>query len=99
VIATLEELGGLHARFTWCGLAVPLRPIVIEELVDELLETVSCPVALPVADGLNVSVTLIDCPGFNVAGRLTAEAENPVPVTPIEFTVSAAVPVELIVTV
>jgi len=59
---------------------------------------VSCPVAEPTTDGLNVSVNVIDCPGFNVAGRLTAETEKPVPVTATEFTVAAAVPLEVSVT-
>ena len=68
-------------------------------LVDELLVTVNCPLADPVVAGSNVSVTESDWPGLSVAGRLTADAEKPVPVTAIEFTVTAAVPVELRVTV
>jgi hypothetical protein len=65
------------------------------EFVDELLLMLSCPVAEPTARGLNVSVTVTACPGFSVAGRLTPEAENPLPVTVREFTVTGAVPLEV----
>ena len=68
-------------------------------LVDELLVTTSCPAAEPVVVGLNVSVTLSVWPGFRVAGRLTAEDEKPVPLTENPDTVTAAVPLEVSVTV
>ena len=41
VTAALEEPGGLHERLTWCGLAVPLSPMVTVEFVEELLDTVN----------------------------------------------------------
>jgi hypothetical protein len=66
---------------------------------DELLPIVSWPVAGPTEDGANVSVKTTVCPGFKVAGRLIDETEKPLPVTATEFTVTAAVPVELSVTV
>lgn len=68
-------------------------------LVEELLEMTRLPEAVPTVVGLKVSVRFIDCPGLRVAGRLTDEAVKPVPVTEMEFTVTAAVPDELSVTV
>jgi hypothetical protein len=44
--------------------------------------------------GSNVNVTPSAWPGLSVAGRFTADKENPLPVTDIEFTVTAAVPVD-----
>jgi len=64
-------------------------------LVDELLVIVNCPAAEPAVVGLKVRVRLSVCPGFKVAGRLTADAEKPLPVTAIEFTVTAAVPLDV----
>lgn len=78
---------------------VPLSPIVTVEFVDELLVTVSVPLAEPVAVGSNVSVILSALPGLSVAGRFTAEAEKPLPDTVTAFTVTGAVPVEDSVTV
>jgi len=49
--------------------------------------------------GLNVNVRLSVCPGLSFAGRLTDDVENPVPVTEIELTVTAAVPLDVRVTV
>ena len=94
-----EELGGLHARSTWCGFPVPLSPIVIFGFVDEVLEITSWPDALPTAVGSKVSVRVSDWPGLSFAGRLTAEAVNPAPVTEMELTVTAAVPLDVRVTV
>ena len=67
--------------------------------VEELLPMLSCPVTEPAVDGLNVSVSVTACPGLSVAGRLMADAEKPLPVTVIDFTVTAEVPVEVKVTV
>ena len=78
---------------------VPLSPMEIVELVDDVLEIVNWPDAFPAAVGSNVSVRLRACPGLSLAGRVTAEAEKPVPVTEMEFTVTAAVPLEVSVTV
>lgn len=60
---------------------------------------VSWPVAEPVVRGSKVSVSEIDWPGFSVAGRLTGETEKPAPLTPMELTVTAVVPLEVSVTV
>jgi hypothetical protein len=98
-IGTLDPVGAFHVKSTWCGFPVPLRGTVSVGFVDELLLIVSCPVAVPTADGLNVSVRVIVWPGFNVAGRLGEEAEKPLPVAVTEFTVTAAVPLEVSITV
>jgi hypothetical protein len=82
-----------------CGLPVPLRATVAVGFVEELLPMLSCPVTEPAVDGLNVSVSVTACPGLSVAGRLMADAEKPLPVTVIDFTVTAEVPVEVKVTV
>jgi hypothetical protein len=54
----------------------------------------TCPVADPATEGLNVSVTVMVCPGLRLAGRLTGDAEKPLPVTVIDLTVTGAVPVD-----
>ncbi len=64
-----------------------------------MLEIVSWPDAVPTVVGSKVRVTLSDCPGLSFAGSATAEAEKPDPATEIEFTVTAAVPLEVSVTV
>ena len=37
--------------------------------------------------------------GFNISGNVAPDTENPAPLTAAEFTVTAVVPVEVIVTV
>ena len=98
-VTEFDPLGACQLRSTWCALPVPLRATVMVGFVDELLLMLNCPVAAPAADGSNVSVTESVFPGLNVAGRLPAEAEKPVPVTVTEFTVTGAVPLEVRVTV
>ncbi len=98
-MATLDPEGACQLRATSSGLPVPVSGTVTVELVDDVLLTVICPVAEPTADGSKVSVTVSVCPGLSVAGRLAAEAEKPVPVTAMELTVTAAVPLEVKVTV
>jgi hypothetical protein len=78
--------------------AVPVNETAIVGFVDELLLTVIWPIIAPAVDGLNVSVTLVDCPGFKVTGRLIGDIVKPVPVTATEFTVTAAVPLDVSVT-
>ena len=63
-----------------------------------MLVIVSCPVAAPTVDGLNVNVIDKVWPGLSVAGRLIAETAKPVPVTATELTVTAAVPLEVRIT-
>ena len=69
------------------------------EFVAEVLEIVNWPDALPTVVGSNVSVTLSVWPGLSLAGRVTADEVKPAPVTEMEFTVTAAVPLEVSVTV
>ena len=95
----LELLGATQLRSTWCGFPVPLKATVMVAFVDELLVTVNCPVAEPVVVGSNVNETLNVCPGFRVVGKLIAGVEKPLPVTEIEFTVTADVPLDVSVTV
>ena len=92
-------MGATQFRSTWCDSPVPLKGRFTVGFVDELLLMVSCPDAEPIAVGLNVSVTLRVCPGLSVAGRLTGEAEKPLPVTATEFTVRAAIPLDVSVIV
>ena len=91
--------GALQLRSTWCGSPVPLNATVMVEFIDALLVTVNWPVADPRTVGLNVKVSDIVWPGLSFAGRLTAETEKPLPETATEFTVTAAVPVDVSVTV
>lgn len=73
--------------------------MVTVAFVDELLEIVSCPDAEPTTVGLKVNVSEMACPGFSVAGKLTDDVENPLPVTAIDLIVTAEVPVDVSVTV
>ena len=81
------------------GFPVPLRVTFAVGLVDELLLTVNCPFAAPVAGGSKVSVRVRVWPGLSVAGRLTEETEKPLPVTAMELRITGAVPPEVRVTV
>lgn len=94
-----EFAGAVQVRSTWCGFPVPLNPNVTVGFVDELLVMLNCPVAAPVTVGLNTRVMLRVWPGFSVAGSVTADDEKPLPLTATEFTVTAAVPLEVSVTV
>lgn len=98
-IGSLDPEGATQLRSTSCGAPEPLSPTVAVGFVDELLLTVSCPVADPTAVGSKVRVTDIVWPGFSVAGRLVGEAEKPLPVTVTEFTVTGPVPLDVNVTV
>lgn len=53
---------------------------------------------MPEAVGLNCTVTEVDCPGFNVTGKLEAETEKPDPDALALLIESGAVPVDLRVT-
>lgn len=69
------------------------------ELVDDVLEIVNWPEVFPVVVGSNVRVRFRVWPGLSLAGRVTAEAEKPFPETEMEFTVTAAVPLDVSETV
>jgi hypothetical protein len=78
-----------------CGVAeapVPLKETTVELPVDELLLTVSCPLADPDAVGVNVTDNVIDWFGLSVAGRVPAATLKAAPLTETEFTVNDPVP-------
>jgi hypothetical protein len=82
-----------------CGLAaavlVPLRATTAVAPLDELLLIVICPLAVPVAAGLNWICSVIDWVGLNVAGRLPPTMVKPEPVIAAELTVTGEVPVDV----
>ena len=80
-------------------MAVPLIGMVRVGLVDELLLMASCPVIEPVVVESKVRVIDVVCPGLRVNGKLTGDSEKPLPVTAMELTVTAAVPLDVSVTV
>ena len=88
-------MGGFQLSSTWCDAPTPVNGI---NFVDALLITVNCPLKLPTVFGSKSTCSVVDCPAFNVTGRLTPESEKPVPATLAEFTVTAEVPVEVSVT-
>ena len=71
---------------------------VIVEFVAELLLIVNWPLNEPVDTGTNVTLIVADWPGFKVNGKLIGDIANPVPVTPADFTVTAAPPLDVTVT-
>ena len=77
---------------------VPASAIVVVGLVDELLVTVSLPVAAPEVVGLNCTLSVTVCFGFNVTGKLAPETVKPVPLMAAAVTCTGAVPVEARVT-
>ena len=97
-IVTLPKLkpAALSVR---CGLdaaaPVPLRATTAVAPFTELLLIVICPLAIPVAVGLNCTCRVIDCVGFNVAGKLPPMIAKPAPLIAIESTVTGAVPVDV----
>jgi len=74
---------------------VPLRATSVALPVDELLLIVNWPLAVPVDVGLNRTCNVIDCVGFNVAGRLPPTIAKPAPEIAAALTVRGAVPVEV----
>lgn len=74
---------------------VPLRVIWAVPLVVELLATVSCPVAAPVAVGSNVTCSVTASPGFKVTGNVAPAIEKADPVSVPELMVTGAVPLEV----
>jgi hypothetical protein len=78
---------------------VPLSVTTAELPVLELLLSVSCPIAAPVAVGLNCTDSVNVCAGFNVTGRLPPTMVKPAPVVEAPLTVTADAPVELKVSV
>jgi hypothetical protein len=82
-----------------CGLGasvlVPLSATTAVVPLDELLLMVICPLAVPVAVGLNCTGRVIDCVGFNVTGKLPPMIAKPAPLIAVESTVTGEVPVDV----
>ena len=78
---------------------IPLSGSVIVLLELELLLIVSCPLAIPVAFGLNCTCRVSDWFGFRIAGRAPFIRENPTPLRVAELMVSGDVPVDVRVNV
>jgi hypothetical protein len=94
-IVTLPKLSvvALSVNFGLAAVApVPLNDTTAVLPVVELLLIVRLPVADPVAVGLNWTCKVIDCPGFNVAGRVPVTMAKLEPVVEAEFTVTGEVP-------
>ena len=95
---TLPKLK-LPALTVNCGFAaavlVPLSATTITFSAEESLFIASCPLAEPVARGLNRTCSVKDCVGLSVAGRVPPTRVKPAPAIVAEFTVTGAVPVEL----
>src|SRR3954471_6036025 len=68
--------------------------MAIEFPAEELLETFNTPGAAPEVAGLNCTVSVTDCPGFNLAGKLAPDTEYPAPCTDTELISSGHVPTE-----
>lgn len=66
--------------------------------VDELLEIVTCPVAVPELVGANFTVMVAVCPWLRVIGVVIPEAVSADPATEIEEMVTDEVPDEVRVT-
>jgi hypothetical protein len=88
--ATLTDNCGLGA-----AVLVPLKVTTVVALLDELLLIVISPLAGPVAVGSYWTCNVTACVGFNVVGKLPPTIVKPAPVITAEFTVTAAVPVEV----
>ena len=95
---TLPKLR-LAALTANCGLGavvlVPPRVTTAVLPVEELLLIVICPLAAPVTVGRNCTCSVIDCVGFNVAGRVPPTIVKPAPVIAAELTVTGDVPVDV----
>jgi hypothetical protein len=77
--------------------SVRLSLAVAVKFVAALLFTVSVPVADPVVVGANLRFNVNVAFGFNVTGKVAPDTVYPVPLTLPELTVSADVPLDVIV--
>jgi hypothetical protein len=96
VIELLLQESELSAAGT--AVPVPLRAMMVEAPVEELLARASCPVTAPAVVGSNWIVRAADWLGLSVSGNATPVIEKPAPVTAPELMVTAAVPVEVKIT-
>ncbi len=76
---------------------VPLRLTAVLLCLAALLLRVSAPVAALAAVGANFTLSVTDCAGFNVRGKVAPETVKPVPPIVAELIISGAVPVEVTV--
>jgi hypothetical protein len=78
---------------------IPLRFTLIVLPVEELVEIVTAPLAAPATVGLKLNWSVMDLPGFNVAGNVGLDIENPPPTTLTELTVNIDFPEDVSVSV
>ena len=78
---------------------MPLKLTEVVGFVDDVLLIVSAPVTAPDAVGANFTVSVNVCFGFNVTGKVDPDTVKPVPVIVAELTFTAAVPLDVSVTV
>jgi hypothetical protein len=79
----IEVSLSIHDNDTECTIAVtpvPVRPIVAGELV-ALLLTITDPLAVPLVDGVNVTLTAVLCPGLRIKPPAAPPALKPAPDT------------------
>jgi hypothetical protein len=97
--AAMDALAGVTATaITGGAVPVPLRAIIAEPFVEELLFMVNWPVAAPTAVGSNSRFSVVCWLGFNVAGKAAPCNVNPVPVSVAALIVIGTVPEEVKVT-
>ena len=77
---------------------VPLKLITAVGLVEELLEMVTWPVAVPALAGSNSMFSVADWFGFNVSGNAVPGIVKPVPVRVAALIVTGMLPVDVSVT-
>jgi hypothetical protein len=70
VMVPLPQYSALTAAEPVPAVPVPLKVITGKPVVDESLATVSCPVAVPAAAGMNCTFRLYVSPAPTVTGRL-----------------------------
>jgi hypothetical protein len=66
--------------------------------IEQLLDKLTVPVAVPATVGSNSTSRIAACPGLRVTGNAAPGSEKPVPLTPAELMVTTPVPEEVIVT-
>jgi hypothetical protein len=96
-VPVIEEF--VQDREVSAGTPVPLKATTVEAPVEELLASVSWPVAAPAVVGSNCTVKFADCFELIISGNVAPETVKPAPKTVAALTVTAAVPVEVSVTV
>jgi hypothetical protein len=90
-----SETGGFQLNWIPTGTALPCNGIERLLLPMELLATTNTPFVVPSDVGLNIRFRVAECPGGNVAGKLSPVVVNPAPEVVAEVIVTGAVPVEV----